>query len=117
MADNTLQTGTDTIATDDLTTLNGGAVSNVKVQRVKVGFGSDASLRDVDSSNGLPVSGNSSAANIAATTNTGISPVIPYAAWSITHLPATATKATISKAAGAAGVRHVCTGFIASIAC
>jgi hypothetical protein len=58
MADNTtLNTGTggDIIATDDLTTLNGGAVSGVKVQRVKVGFGSDASLRDVDASNGLPV--------------------------------------------------------------
>ena len=51
MSDNTtLNTGTggDIIATDDLTTLNGGAVSGFKVQRVKVGFGSDASLRDVD---------------------------------------------------------------------
>lgn len=55
MADNTLQGGTDTIATDDLTTLNGGAVSGFKVQRVKVGFGSDAILRDVDATNGLPV--------------------------------------------------------------
>jgi hypothetical protein len=58
MADNTLLnpgTGGDLIATDDLTTLNGGAVSGVKAQRVKVGFGSDASLRDVDATNGLPV--------------------------------------------------------------
>jgi hypothetical protein len=58
MADNTtlnVGTGGDVIATDDLTTLNGGAVSGVKVQRVKVGFGSDASLRDVDATNGLPV--------------------------------------------------------------
>jgi hypothetical protein len=58
MADNTTLnagTGGDVIATDDLTTLNGGAVSGVKAQRVKVGFGSDASLRDVDASNGLPV--------------------------------------------------------------
>jgi hypothetical protein len=57
MADNTqLNVGTtgDVIATDDLTTLNGGAVSGVKAQRVKVGFGSDASLRDVDASNPLP---------------------------------------------------------------
>lgn len=154
MADNTvLNTGTggDTIATDDITTLNGGAVSGVKAQRCKVGFGSDASFRDVDASNGLPVllpaettkvigtvniaasqsvavtqgtatslnatvSGLSSAANITATTNTTVLPVLPFATWSITHLPATATKATISKAAGAAGVRHVCTGFIASLA-
>jgi hypothetical protein len=58
VADNTtinLGSGGDTIATDDLTTLNGGASSGVKVQRVKVGFGSDAALRDVDSSNPLPV--------------------------------------------------------------
>lgn len=45
----------DTIATDDLTTMNGGAISGVKVQRVKAGFGSDGDLRDVDTSNGLPV--------------------------------------------------------------
>ena len=58
MADNTVLpagTGGDTIATDDLTTLNGGAVSGFKVQRIKVGFGSDSVLRDVDASNPLPV--------------------------------------------------------------
>jgi len=60
VADNTTinaGSGGDVIATDDLTTLNGGAVSGFKVQRVKVGFGSDASLRDVDGSNGLPIVG------------------------------------------------------------
>jgi hypothetical protein len=57
VADNTTQGGSDTIATDDLTTLNGGAVSGVKAQRVKVGYGSDGSLRDVDTSNGLPIQG------------------------------------------------------------
>lgn len=58
MADNTtLKTGTggDVVSTDDLTSLNGGAVSGVKVFRGKLGFGSDASLRDVDASNGLPI--------------------------------------------------------------
>ena len=35
----------------------------------------------------------------------------PFATWSITHRPAAATKATATKGAGAAGVRHVCTGF------
>jgi hypothetical protein len=58
LADNTTinaGTGGDVIATDDLTTLNGGAVSGVKVQRVKLGFGSDATLRDVDASNPLPI--------------------------------------------------------------
>lgn len=55
MADNSPQNGTDTIATDDLATLNGGAVSGVKVQRAKVGYGSDGDLRDVDATHGLPV--------------------------------------------------------------
>lgn len=55
MADNSVQNGTDTIATDDLTTLNGGAVSGFKVQRVKAGYGIDASLRDVSAQFGLPV--------------------------------------------------------------
>lgn len=58
MADNTtinVGTGGDVIATDDLTTLNGGAVAGVKAQRVKIGFGSDGSFRDVDATNGLPV--------------------------------------------------------------
>lgn len=35
--------------------------------------------------------------------------------WAVTHLPATATKATISKGANASG-RHVCTGYISSMA-
>jgi hypothetical protein len=58
MADNTtlpVGTGGDVIATDELTTLNGGAVSGVKVQRVKPGFGVDASLRDVSNQFPLPV--------------------------------------------------------------
>lgn len=62
MADNTtLNPGTsgDTIATDELTTLNGSASSGVKAQRVKVGFGSDAALRDVDATHPLPVDGSS----------------------------------------------------------
>lgn len=57
MADNTVintGSGGDTIATDDLATLNGGGVSGVKVQRVKVGYGSDADLRDVDTTHPLP---------------------------------------------------------------
>lgn len=81
MADNTTLnsgTGGDIIATDDLTTLNGGAVSGFKVQRVKVGFGSDASLRDVDASNGLPVDTElpAAAALADATTN----PTVPAVA-------------------------------------
>lgn len=58
MADNTilnLGSGGDTIATDDLTTLNGGAVSGVKAQRTKVGWGADASFRDVSGLYPLPI--------------------------------------------------------------
>lgn len=55
MADNSIQTGADTIATDDVTTLNGGASSGIKVQRVKNGFGSDGTYVDVDAANPLPV--------------------------------------------------------------
>ena len=60
MSDNTSlnpATGGDLIATDELLTLNGvAAPSSLKVQRVKVGFGSDGDLRDVDPANPLPVS-------------------------------------------------------------
>lgn len=56
MADNTTLPGTgDVIATDDVTTLNGGASSGVKVQRMKVGFGPEASHRDVSGAYPLPV--------------------------------------------------------------
>ena len=59
MADNsTLPATGDIISTDEITTRNGVAiVTGEKVQRIKVGFGSDGVLRDVDSVNGLPVTG------------------------------------------------------------
>lgn len=61
MADNSTQNGTDTIATDDVTTLNGGASSGIKVQRVKVLFGDDGTARDVSASFPLPVTLNDTA--------------------------------------------------------
>lgn len=57
MPDNTVLnagSGGDTIATDELTTLNGGAVTAVKVQRVKAGFGIDGVLSDVSDATPLP---------------------------------------------------------------
>jgi hypothetical protein len=57
MTDNTTLnpgSGGDVIATDDLTTLNGGAVSGIKAQRVKAGFGPDSSFTDVAPSTPLP---------------------------------------------------------------
>jgi hypothetical protein len=58
MADNTTiayHTEGDTIATDDLATLNDADVSGVKVQRTKVGYGGEADLRDVSEAYPLPV--------------------------------------------------------------
>lgn len=75
MADNTAQNGTAVIATDDVTTLNGGASAGVQVQRMKVGFGDDNSYRDASTTFGLPVvqtanslvsTGNSTTVNLAA---------------------------------------------------
>lgn len=59
---------------------------------------------------------NGSAANLAATTSSkGLLAVRP-GDWSVTHAPAADTQATITKAAGGASVRHVCTGFIVTLA-
>lgn len=58
MADNTiLNTGTggDTIATDEVSTLNGAASSGVKVQRVKVMVGADNTASDVSSTTPMPI--------------------------------------------------------------
>lgn len=55
MADNSSQVGTDTIATDELVTLNGAASSGVKAQRVKVGYGADGDFQDVTVDKPLPV--------------------------------------------------------------
>ena len=57
MADNTTLPGTgDIISTDALTTLNGGAIATgEKAQRVKVGYGVDATFTDVKGSTPMPV--------------------------------------------------------------
>lgn len=57
MADNTILppgTGGDTIASDDVTTLNGAGSTGVKVQRVKNGFGIDGDYTDVHASAPMP---------------------------------------------------------------
>lgn len=50
-----------------------------------------------------------SAANVAAATQPGALVVAPPGNWSINNTPAVNTQATITRAAGGAGVRHVCT--------
>lgn len=54
MADNTIQNGTDTLATDDIAS---GVAAGVKVQRMKNGFGVDGTYNDVAPDAGLPVTG------------------------------------------------------------
>lgn len=60
MADNTrMNPGADgdLISSDELTTINGGAApGGLKVQRVKIGFGSDGDLKDATTTEPLPVS-------------------------------------------------------------
>lgn len=55
MADNTTQTSSDTLATDELVTLNGSASTIVKAQRVKIGYGDDGIFRDVSANFPLPI--------------------------------------------------------------
>jgi hypothetical protein len=66
MADNTVQTGTDVISTDDVTTLNGSVSSGVKVQRVKSTYGDDGTSRDVSQAFPLPVRPVSSTGTISS---------------------------------------------------
>ena len=55
------------------------------------------------------------AITLTDTVSKGVMLVAPLSAWAETHGPATATLATATKAAGAAGVRHVCTYISASL--
>ncbi len=57
-----------------------------------------------------------SAANLSATSSVNAQLAVRPGDWSINHTPAAATQATITKAAGAAGVRHVCTSISATLA-
>lgn len=63
MADNTSQTGTDTIATDD--------IGGVKYQRAKVVFGADGAATDVSAAAPLPVTADINAALPAGTNAVG----------------------------------------------
>jgi hypothetical protein len=56
-----------------------------------------------------------SAATLGALTSLGAGLVSDPGNWSINHVPAAATQATITRAAGGAGVRHVCTSIDAAL--
>lgn len=83
------------------------AVAGDGLQGVKLDGGILGSSAPIEAGN---------AAAIAAGVSTKSLLVVPCGNWYVTHAPAAATQATASKAAGAAGVRHVCTGFTVTIA-
>jgi hypothetical protein len=56
------------------------------------------------------------AADMASTASTGASMVTTPGDWSVTNTPAAATAATITKAAAAAGIRHIATGISVTLA-
>jgi hypothetical protein len=86
----------------------GSTGSAVPAKAISVGLSDGTNLRGALAA---------SAANLTATTTQAALLTAPYAAWNISNRPAAATKATVTKAAGAAGVRHVVTGFAFTIAC
>lgn len=113
MADNSTQTGTDTIATDDLATLNGGAVSGVKAQRVKVGFGDDSIFRDASTAFPFPVQ---------MVASGGLSSVAGALTAAATNTPGTAVTASttgqVVAATGSAGnatFHLVATAFVGTV--
>ena len=75
---NTLPAG-DTIATDELTTLNGAASTGVKIQRVKACFGDDADARDISASYPLPIkqSASNKMVTVTAAVNTAATLTLP----------------------------------------
>lgn len=56
-----------------------------------------------------------SATNLAAYSSVNAQLGVIPGQWSITHAPGAAAQATITKAAGAAGIRHVCTGLVCTL--
>lgn len=56
-----------------------------------------------------------SAATQSASTQTGVLAVAAVGNWSINHTPTSNTQATITRAAGAAGVRHIATSISATL--
>jgi hypothetical protein len=89
---------------------NGNAVT---FQSTDVGGGTQ--LQNVKQNDGTNDIKSASAANLAAQTGINAQMSTPPGNWAVNHTPAINTQATISKAAGAAGVRHVCTSITATL--
>jgi len=103
---NTLPAG-DTIATDELTTLNGVASTGVKIQRVKACFGDDADARDTSEAHPLPTKHPASTkmVTVTAAVNTAVTLTLPAPAAGlfihITDLEVVKLYAVIGVASGA----------------
>ena len=76
-----------------------------------VGTGSILRVVQVDPATGAPAA-TASAANLAAYSSSGAGLVSLPGQWVVTNNPAAGTRASVTRAAGAAGVRHVLTGII-----
>ena len=84
-------------------TVGGGAASNAAVTGNPVLTGGQDGVNAVTFKT-------LSAANLATGATAGNGALMTRPAdWAVNNLPAAATQATVSKAAGAAGVKHVCT--------
>lgn len=94
-----------TVAADVIGTA-GAPSSGQQVQYVKVDGGIAGSTAPLEAGN---------AAALAATVSTKSLMTCPTGQWGEVHTPAANTVATKSKAAGAAGVRHVCNYILATL--
>jgi hypothetical protein len=91
-----------TVAADNPTTLNGGASSNIYVQRVKVMHGPDGTATDVSTASPLPVTLANTGANATAVKVDGSAVTQPVSAASL-PLPTGAATAAKQPALGTAG--------------
>lgn len=73
-------------------------------------------IHDAVSGNAVALT-TATAANLAAALGTSSLLVASPGDWTVVHAPGAAAQATATKAAGGAGVRHVCTSISATIAC
>lgn len=87
--------------------------SSVAIKSVDTGAGHVVHKSIHDGTNQV-LSG--SATNISAKSSANALLTTHAGDWSVTHAPAANTQATITKAAGASGVRHVCTSVSATFA-
>lgn len=107
MAGVSVTAGSGTVMAADKVGTASAPTTDERLQYVKLDGGIAGSSAPIEAGN---------AAAIAAGVSTKALLTVPCGNWYVTHAPAAAAQATASKAAGAAGVRHVCTGFTVTLA-